>query len=592
MEEAYGGPMVRTSTLRVSSLIAFILLAPVAAVALFDINLINRDGTVDPWIYTGYGQNFRLLHTVFGWTYYSARFPVMFLNSVFPGSIGAVAGYILLRYVILLACGVPLFLWSRQRFGTWIAAAAYLFLFCNPLLPRVILWDLTTFVSVPMALAGVCVWHLEVRGRAVARVLAGFLFCASIASHAFTGTAILVFFLVELFHRLAKRELRALILFDVLAPGLGAAICLALGILFYYAETGPFDPSIIFSLTIAAAKAGNTYATLHSANSFAWLASEYNVYVPYLLVLASMTGLGRAMLSGSSEARVVWFGLVYALAYAIYQFVFHAFVLEIYTYFAHLTIVAYLLFPLCLAIVARRLAVSSAGFVVASAIAMLLLFPLLNRFAPTSIDAIEAAMRGSVAAAVVSGVMGVMCSTLVRLRLQTVSALASAVALVGLVQLFCFVSYGHRIIFAASVQHQRHELGLYRAAIEMVQTFGAFAKPDAKVILWFPNDESSLMWIAAAVLEYTLQPQYEPHAGTPNIGAFERARLRIPGLRYILMLSNSEAVLENGVGALQKEGIAVRHVLRREVGDDAFRTRLEMLEISDVPRVASGNRAR
>jgi hypothetical protein len=123
--------------------IAFFLLTPVFAVFLFDISLINQDGAIDPWLYVGYGRNFPLLHALYGWTYYSARFPVMILNGAFLKFPDPIVGYIALRYLLLLLCGIPLYLWARHCFGVAIAIASYLFLFCNPLFPRVVLWDLT-----------------------------------------------------------------------------------------------------------------------------------------------------------------------------------------------------------------------------------------------------------------------------------------------------------------------------------------------------------------------------------------------------------------------------------------------------------------
>jgi SAM-dependent methyltransferase len=66
-----------------------------------------------------------------------------------------------------------------------------------------------------------------------------------------------------------------------------------LGMLFYYLETGPFDPTIVFTLTVGAAKAGAAYAISHSTTTFDWLLVEYHIYVPYLLVLVAVVGLGR-----------------------------------------------------------------------------------------------------------------------------------------------------------------------------------------------------------------------------------------------------------------------------------------------------------
>jgi hypothetical protein len=493
-----------------------------------------------------------------------------------------VTGYILLRYFLLLGCGVPLYLWSRQRFGVGTAVASYLFLFSNPLLPRVMLWDLTTFVSVPAALAGICVWQLETRHRLLNRFMAGFLFCISVASQAFTGTAILTFFLVELCHRLAKRQFHMLIVYDMLAPSVGAAVCFALGMLFYYVEIGPFDPTVVFSVTAGAAKVANVYAMSHSAATLDWLATETHVYVPYLFVLVAVSGLGRAMLSGSSEARITWFGVVYASAYAVYQFAFHGFILETFYYFAHLTIVAYLLFPVCVALLTARHAQAFRRFLLGLVIGLLLLFPLLNRFAPAPIDLIELWMHGSMSAAILIGLAGIICALLVRLPSRAALGMA-AVLLTGFVQLVCFTSPIHRIIFTEgnerSTQHERREIGVYRAAVQMLECYSAIARPDAKVMLWYPSDDGSLSAIASTVLLYTLQHPFERHNGFSEFGAYERSRSQVPGLRYIMMLSMSAAGLEDGQNTLQREGFEVREVLRRKIGDDAFQADLELVEI-------------
>jgi hypothetical protein len=446
------------------------------------------------------------------------------------------------------------------------------------------LWDLTTFVSVPAALAGICVWQLETRHRLSNRMLAGFLFCTSVASQAFTGTAILVFFVVELCHRLAKRQFRTLVFYDMLAPCVGAAVCFALGMLFYYVEIGPFDPTVVFSITAAAAKAGNAYAVSHSAATLEWLTTETHVYVPYLFVLVAVSGLGRAMLSGSSEARITWFGVVYASAYAVYQFAFHGFILETFYYFAHLTIVAYLLFPVCVALLTARHAQAFRGFLLGLAIGLLLPFPLLNRFAPASIDLIELWMHSSMSATILIGLAGIVCAVLIRLPSRAAPATA-AVTLIGLVQLACFTSPTHRVTFTEgnepSAQHERREIAVYRAALQMLEAYSAIARPDARVMLWFPNDEPSLGSIASTVLLYTLQHPWDGH-GAPDFGAYERSRSQIPGIRYVMMLSMSAAGLEGDRNALQRQGFTIRNVLQKKIGDDAFRADLELVELGAV----------
>src|SRR5439155_18563052 len=89
---------------------AFLLLSPVAAWAILQINLINQAGYLDPWLYTGYGQVFEQLVQTYGWRYYALRFPVIFLNSLCCAGDAPVVGYALLRYGLFLVAGVPLYL--------------------------------------------------------------------------------------------------------------------------------------------------------------------------------------------------------------------------------------------------------------------------------------------------------------------------------------------------------------------------------------------------------------------------------------------------------------------------------------------------
>ena len=209
-----------------------ILLAPLAAWLFFGIVLINQDGLVDPWLYLGYGRAFTILQAAFGWSYYAVRFPVMILNGWFVGADHPLIGFAALRYLLLLTCGIPLYFWARAAFGMVAAVVGYLFLVCNPLLFRILLWDLTTFVSVPMALAGMAVWLSS--DRPGSRVVSGALMTAAMASHAFTGTAILTFLTVQAVKRIRASQWKKLLRDDVLATALGAAVCLGVGCLYYY----------------------------------------------------------------------------------------------------------------------------------------------------------------------------------------------------------------------------------------------------------------------------------------------------------------------------------------------------------------------
>jgi hypothetical protein len=556
--------------------IAFFLLTPVFAVFLFDISLINQDNYVDPWFYTGYGRIFPLMHALFGWTYYSARFPVIILNGAFLKFPDPIVGYIALRYLLLLLCGIPLYLWARHFFGVAIAVASYLFLFCNPLFPRIVLWDLTTFVSIPFALAGMALWLLPMRSLALNRLLTGFLFCTSIGAHAFTGTAIGTFLITEALRRLIHKDLRKLFLYDVLLTGFGVLLCLAIGSLYYYYNIGSFDPMVIISITADAARKGNQYAITHSTASLAWLSTQYHVYVPYLLILVTGAGLRRKLLSNEIAARVWTFSATYGAAYAIYQLIFGSFVLETFYYFAHLTLIVYLLFPVCLFLILRSTPPWQQPLAAAIPVLLLVAVPTLTRFVPPFIDEVQTAALGSLTIAGLTVALCILCAGLTWLatRRPTFAMLAVA-SMVTIVQLAPMIT--HRAIYA-NPRREAKELGVYRAAVEMLDVFSTYAQPTTKVMLWYPGSEFSLGSIASTVLLFTFHEPWKGQ-GMPSFGDFERERLRDPGLRYIMLMSQKPGAVTEGLKALTREGLTIREVTRRTIGAEGFSADLVLVEI-------------
>jgi hypothetical protein len=556
---------------------AFVLLAPAAAVLMFDISLVNQDRYVDPWLYTGYGQNFDVLHALYGWPYYAVRFPVIMLIAAFERPLDPIVGYALLRYVLILLSGGLLYLWSRRNFGVAIAVTSYLFLFCNPLFPRVVLWDLTTFVSVPLALAGMALWLLPDRPYWVDRFAVGFLFCASIASHAFTGTAIGLFVIVEGLRTLARREFVRFGLYDVFATTLGAAACFGIGVLYYYSHVGRFDPAVVFTATISAISAGDTYTKVHGHRSISWLLAGTFVYIPYALLLASGLGLGRRILSDEMSARIWRFAALYALALAIYQFGFGSFVLEIFYYFAHLTIIVYFLFPICLVLLARSGSIGAKTAAAAAASLVLIAVPLARRSVPNLVDAMPAVLTSSWAILAIL-LAGFLLSTFAvwRAPRSGIAITGAAFVLAAAVQLATFSTPVHSALYAS--RYEAREVGLYRTAVDVLHIFAAHARPDARVMFWYPNRETSALSIASTGLVFDLQDPWSG-LGMPTFGDHERERLRSPGLRYLMLLSEHADENPAGVEALAREGIQVREVERRTIIHEPYVLYLDLVEL-------------
>ena len=554
-----------------------ILLAPVAAWAVFGIVLINQDGYVDPWLYLGYGRAFNVLHAMFDWTYYGVRFPVVMLNEFFVGGDHPVAGYVALRYLLLLACGIPVYLWARATYGRYAAVIGYLFLFCNPLLPRILLWDLTTFVSVPMALAGMAVWLLS--ERVSGRFLSGALMMGAIASHAFTGTAIGTFLGVQAVRRIRSWEWRSLMRNDVLATALGAAAAFVVGCLYYYAELGPydFDPRVIVNVTVAAAGAGEGYAAVNHTPFLVWAAREFHVYVPLLCVAISAPLLGRRALENSTIAAAWWWGMLYTGMYYVYQLVFGRFVLETFYYFAHLSLVVFLLVPVIVGELKRAQPQRNAVLVWSVGITALVLLPLTHHIAPAFGKWLETTAYDNRTALGIVGALTGVSIVFTRPLIRRGAALAVLGVFLLLVQTLTFSNSAHRWVFDS--QHRARELGVYLAAVQMMDVFASNSTPDAPVLLWYCGPQRSILSVASTASLHTVNSPWANEPCQPRLGEYERKRLTSIQPRYVLMLSEDPGTFARQEASLKDDGYLVQDVFARAIGDATYRADLRLVQI-------------
>src|SRR5215510_10730237 len=109
--------------------LSFILVAPVVAWWMLDINLFLQAGSADPWFYTGVGQIFNSLVDVYGWPYYLVRFPITFVNRLCCRNEHPDVGYMLLRYLLVVGAGGSLYSMALKKMGRPAAMIGYLYLF-------------------------------------------------------------------------------------------------------------------------------------------------------------------------------------------------------------------------------------------------------------------------------------------------------------------------------------------------------------------------------------------------------------------------------------------------------------------------------
>ena len=560
-----------------------VAIAPVATWGVLRFSLFNQDGYIDPWFYTGYGQIFQSMHENFGWPYYAVRFSVIALNeaaSLLPPDLG----YAILRYLLVLLCGVPLYLWARASFGRGVALLSYLFLFWNPLLPRILLWDLTTFVSVPAALAGMALWLLA--DRTALRFLAGFLWMASLAAHPFTGTAIGTFVAIQAIRRLRAREFLRLVVRDVLLPGAGAVVCLVLGLLYYRWRIGAFDPGALLRVTLDAISVGNQFAAAHRTPVATWLLREYYVFVPLLCVVLGAVLLRRRLAENTPVASVWWFAAAYSLVYAVYQFVFGRFVLETFYYFAHLTPVVFLLVPIILSEIASTAPASSRKRVVVAAAIALALIPMINRIAPARVASLDTSAIHSPAAAAGLAAAGLFvfgaAGWLIRRGRGTMAAVALFLLLV---QTLTFLHPPHQSVFDS--RRAARERDLYLAASAMLKVFESYSRADAPVRLWYCSTDYSLTSMASSVLLFTLHQAFETSRQSclPRIELYER-RLLLNPPAYVMMLDETGSSFTARDEALTSEGFSLQEITSQTIGGSTFHARLRLVQLA---RMSSGD---
>lgn len=537
-------PIQTVPSVRVGEM-ALLLLLPIAAVFVFGISVVDQHGSADPEYYTGYGQSFARMWEVFGPTYYAARFPVMFLNVVSQGLLPGVGGYAVVRLLVFAVCAVPLYLLARGLYGRSVALATYVFLLANPLLPRILCWDLTTFLSIPSALAGVTLWYASSGVWSGAVLAAGFAFGVSLSSHVFTGTAIATFLLVEAVFSMRGARVgwflaRCVTLFA------GFALCVALGLAFYRWRMGGVSLAILWSVTIVPIQYGQRYAETHYVPFSAYYATNYELYVPLFTTLLLVAVNRNLLLKNTVTARIAWFSIAYVCAYAAAVFGLHMNIVQFFWYFGHLTIVVYLGVPVILGRLTqdfgRAVTIWFAAGLIAVAVVVRAFFPSVVRVAAA------AAGDGDVVLGLGIGCAVCMAGLLVRQRVVGLGCAALAGALIQMP----FLSMTHLSVY--DLQGNAIETPLFETIIRYHALLNRYDRPGQRVRTWYATKDASLMSVSSSNLLFTIQDPFIGD-GMPTIGERERQTLELPETRYVLLMAETATAVDAGLRNLTAAGV-------------------------------------
>ena len=542
--------------------IVYCIVSPIIAVLLCHLSIINQNTYIDPLYYTGYGYSFSRMWHFYGPTYYAMRFPIMFLNTFFQNLGPGLFGYALLRLLILWVCGIPLYFSVRRLYGISVAAAAYAFLLLNPLFARLLLWDVTTFVSIPAALAGIAIWYLRDQRSLLTATISGLLFCASVNSHAFTGTAIGLFLLTEVLFALTTAGGRRQLLVDGAGLALGTLVCMGLGLAFYWLHVGYVSPLMLLNVTLAAIKVGDQYTKAHHVPFSSYFSVNYDMYVPFITTVLAAITLRSLLLRNTIQARITWFAIWYCAAYLFAVFMRHMFIGQTFYYLSHLTIVVYLTVPIILGE-----ATGSPAWLRAVSCCIGLMMPhAMAQIDNAYIVRLTAAAAGASQVVIAIGVAT--CFIAIVLVWGRRAAIVQILAF-WLFGLLVQIPFLYPVYSWMYIDHPTRaaEVPLYGIIRQYHLLLNERDKPGQRVLTWYVTNHSSFASLAASNLLLTLHNPWIPGGGMPTIGRDERDRLADGQYKYVLLIDSERAMVERGLDALVEAGVKVEQVEKHVWGE-------------------------
>jgi hypothetical protein len=545
----------------------FIFLAPIVAVPLFGICLINHDGYVDPWIYMGYAQMLKPLVGIYGWTYYCIRFPVIGLMSFFAAVFKEPFDFVLLRYIIYLITAFALYRFFCKTFSKGAGLAAIVTLLAAPQFGRILLWDVASFLAIPAALIGMCLWLIPTRRMLPTRMAAGFMFCVAVNSHVFVTTAIAAFLAVQLVLDWCAFRLKQFVT-DFGWALLGGLICLVIGIIYYNLAVGPFGLRTLIDATLGSLKLGLDYHREVQTATTEIFMRDFPIYVPLLLTAMNGILLGRQIFSTAIGARIFWFSAAYILFFALFQFVGGHNILGFFWYAAFLFPTVILQIP----IVIDELMQSSRQTIgwnsVTTFTACVLIVALLNNWVGNVDYAFDAAGNSSLTIVVVLAFAAATAALAIASFSAHLLRPAAAIMLGLFMQTALFSSGPYHVVFES--RYSRRQFAVYSAASDLITLASNYNESGHRLRIWYPRYDTSMYGLSFVIVGSTIQPPHGVYdTGMPTIGETERAALAAPDTAYVLLAAQTDDLIEAGMAALRSAGVQFEIQAKIVLGSDA-----------------------
>jgi len=282
-----------------------IVLAPVIAVLVLRIPLINQLNDADAWFYSSYAWVPKHQFAVFGWNYFSVRFPAILSIGVSERLFGVGGGYVVLRYLLAIVSGFSLYLCVRRFASVRVAIGAVLLLYLQPFFSRMLLWDYSVFLEVSVGLIGVALWYWS-DGRPWAwTLLPGIALAAAVFANGLFVTAVLALLVVEGVAALRQGRRASLIYASRVATTAAAAFgVFCVGYLGYLTILGHLSPYELLRPTIEFVGESEKNSAPYVRPISSWLLHEPRVWAPIITSVALLAVLRRRIFGVGLEMRI------------------------------------------------------------------------------------------------------------------------------------------------------------------------------------------------------------------------------------------------------------------------------------------------
>ena len=553
---------------------ALLCLAPLLAFWAMDFVSFYQNHMIDPYVYTGYIHNFKDLVDRYGLTYYAVRFGFILPARALVALFGAEAGYLVLRYLLTLVAGLPLYTVVKRYWGLPLAAGTYSVLVTSPYFARTLLWDYPDATGMPFLCAALCLMLLEGRRGWFWDAMAGG--CAAMALHSnffivaplgvFGGLYILLWLL---WHRGVARLARRAACF------LGGVIVITgLGVCYYGITLGTwniFGPTLNISLWLA-----HEGMKLWRQAGFAWLGRQYAVLTPALLSVFALVGWGWRRPAFHDAAIWVSASGIGGFFY-LHQFVLQADTLELFYYFSYALPAVFLLLAMTLHGLVARLALPGRWLAVAHFAAGAITPWLL--YAQGSLTAATSNLRAFLALVAVAAVL-LALATHGRGWARRGRAVTAALAL-GLMFAASFATS----VYPGTIRAQRppdyQEEDVYRVALQFMQAIPPWQVRPGLLRFWYSNvPVANPMGSIQSTYLWGYSKLQGDDLGLPYLGEAQLQVLRAPELKWLVMMSETEAQLQLGLDALTRAQVAYRPVSQQTLVAGSYRLFVQQLEIT------------